>query len=181
MKEIKVSWLILSGFIGIVLGTIFANGMERLEPSGLAVFAIDQYSISAWVLQERKELSLYLFRQRGGQFLALLGIGFLCNSVFLAFLFTFFGGFIWGLILSLETMRLGIRGVLLAVACFFPQGICYLLAIWLFLVGKEQVRQQQYTPVKIIMKCILLPLVIMIVGVLLEIWVSPEFLQCILQ
>lgn len=181
MKEVKVSWLILCGFIGIVLGTIFANCMERLAPSSLAVFAIDQYPISEWIFQERKGLSVYLFRQRGLQFAGMLAIGALCNSVVLLFLVAFFGGFVWGLILSVETMRLGIQGLFLAVVCFLPQGICYLLAMGLFLIAKEQVRQRETGTIRLLSKCILLPLVITIAGILLEIWVSPELIRWMMQ
>lgn len=181
MKEVRVSWLILCGFIGILLGTIFANCMERLEPNCLAAFAIDQYPISNWIFQERKGLSLYLFRQRGFQFAGMLVIGFLCNSVLLLFLLTFFGGLVWGLILSMETMRLGIQGLFLAVACFLPQGICYLLAIWMFLTGKEQVRQRDTGTLLLITKCILIPLVITVAGILMEIWISPEFIRWMLN
>lgn len=181
MKEGKFSWLILCGFAGIVLGTIFANGMVRLDPNSLAVFALDQYPISDWLFRERKGLSLYLFRQRGCQFAAMFVIGLLCNSVLLLLVLTFFGGFIWGLILSVETMRLGIHGLLLAVSCFLPQGICYLLAIWMFLVGKEQVGQRESGTMVFVLKCILLPLVITVAGILLEIWVSPELIQWVLK
>lgn len=181
MKEVKVSWLILSGFLGIVLGTIFANCMERMSPNSLAVFALDQYSISEWIFQERKGLSVYLFRQRGIQFVGMLLLGFWCNSVVLLFLLTFFGGLIWGLMLSVETMRLGIQGLFLAVACFLPQGICYLLAIWLFLSAKEQVRQRETGMMGIISKCILLPLVVTIAGILMEIWISPGLIQWMMK
>lgn len=181
MKEVKVSWLILSGFIGIVLGTIFANCMERLSPNSLVVFALDQYPISQWIFQERKGLSIYLFQQRGIQFIGMMVLGFLCNSVILLFLLTFFGGLVWGLMLSVETMRLGIQGLFLAVVCFLPQGICYLLAIWLFLFAKEQVRQRETGTISIISKCILLPLVITIAGILMEIWISPELIQWMIK
>lgn len=181
MKEFKTSWLLISGFAGIVLGTIFANCMEYMNPSVLAVFAIDQYSITGWMIQGREAFSLYLLRLRGGQFLGMLFLGFLCNSVLLVFALTLFGGFIWGLVLSLETMRLGIHGLLLAVACFLPQSICYVLAIWVFLVEKEYLRQDQGISAGRIAKCILLPLCITMLGIVLEIWISPELVQWVLQ
>ncbi len=181
MKEFKISWLLISGFAGIVLGTIFANCMEHMNPSALAVFAIDQYSVTGWLLQGRGEFSLYLLRQRGGQFLGMLLLGFLCNSILLVFALTLFGGFVWGLVLSLETMRMGIHGLLLAVSCFLPQCICYILAIWIFLVGKEQLRQGQGMSAGGIAKCVLLPLCITMLGVALEIWVSPELVQWVLR
>ncbi|MCM1494365.1 MAG: hypothetical protein NC089_01035 [Bacteroides sp.] len=181
MKEVKVSWLVFSGFIGILLGTIFANCMERLAPNSLAVFALDQYSISEWIFRERKSLSIYLFQQRGFQFIGMLVLGFFCNSVILLFLFTFFGGLVWGLMLSVETMRLGIQGLFLAVSCFFPQGICYILAVWLFLFAKEQVRQRETRTIGILSRCILLPLAVTVAGILMEIWISPGFIQWMMK
>lgn len=181
MKRMKVSWLILSGFIGIVLGTLFANIMERIAPESLAVFAIDQYSISNWILEERDTLGWFLVRKRGGQMLGILLLGFFCNSVFLSFVFTGFGGFIWGLFLSLETMRLGIQGLFLAIACFFPQGLCYVLAIWLFLTGKEQLKQPNGITIQSVGIGILLPIGAVIIGVLSEIWISPGLIYWILQ
>lgn len=180
MKEVKISWLILCGFVGIILGTIFANTMAHLGPSSLEVFALDQYSVYSWVLEERKALTFYLFRQRGLQFLGLLILGFLCNSVFLAFVLTFFGGFVWGLILSLESMRLGIQGLFLSVACFLPQGLCYVLAVFLFLFGKEAGNRENRKMV-VLFRCFILPLVITVAGILLEIWISPELIQWIVQ
>lgn len=181
MKEIKWSWLLISGFIGIILGTVFANGMEHIKPNELTVFAVDQYSVSALALQERSQLSAYLLRHRGGQFLLLFGIGILCNSSLLVLMITGFSGFLWGLILSLETMRLGLNGLFLAVSCFLPQGICYLFAIWLFLLGKDHLRQESHVAVGAVCKWLLLPVLMAGLGILLEIWISPNIIQWLLQ
>lgn len=181
MKEIKGSWLLLSGFIGVILGTLFANGMERFMPEALTVFAIDQYSVSNAFMQQRGALGWHLLRQRSGQMLGVFVIGCLCNSVLLLFLLTGFCGFVWGLMLSLETMRLGIQGLFLAIACFLPQGIFYILAICLFLIGKEEIRYQNGLGGKVLLKGILLPLVLAGIGILSEIWASPPLICWILQ
>lgn len=181
MKEIKTSWILCCGFIGIILGTLFANGMERMEPGILTVFAIDQYTTTDWQLQERRDFSWYLIRQRGSQFLLFLVIGFICNEIVLGFLFSFFSGFLWGMFLSLETMRIGIQGLYMAIGCFLPQGICYLLAVWLFLKGKEQIRQSTQNRTKKWLLCIVVPVLITCVGILMEMWISPELLQWISQ
>lgn len=176
MKEVRISRFIFCGFIGIILGTLFTNGMMHWKPESLEIFVLDQYPVYSWVLQERRALAGYLFRQRGFQFLGLLAVGFFCNSVLLAFVLTFFGGFIWGMLLSLETMRLGIQGLLLAVACFLPQGIFYVLAVFLFLLGKEN-GSREGKKGTVVLQCIVLPLVVTVIGILLEIYISPELLQ----
>lgn len=180
MDEKKMSWILICIFLGIISGTVCANLMQRTQPELLYAFAVDPY-ITAMQTSERKGFAQYLLQQRGLQGIGVLLICLFCNSLFLAVLFALSGGFVWGMILSIETMRLGIQGLFMGIACFLPHGVCYAAAVWLFLFGKEEIRQNTDTSVRSRMLWIMLPIVLTMSGILLEIWISPKWLQWILN
>ncbi len=177
----RVSWILISIFVGIVLGTVFANLLERTQPELLYVFAVDQYVTVRQGGGDWKAFGQYLLQQRGMQGIGMLLICLFCNTIFLMIVLGVSGGFIWGVILSVETMRMGLQGLFLGIVCFLPHGICYAIAIWLFLVGKEEVRQRTEVPVRLWLQWFLVPIVMAIGGIALEIWASPELLVWILN
>ena len=105
MKQIKGRWWLVSLFAGILLGTIVTNILEYMAPQALTVFVVDQYVIAAQLVEHQKDWIWYLLRQRGLQILLVAGVGMFSHSVFLPILVLFFCGYVWGMLLSLETMR----------------------------------------------------------------------------
>lgn len=181
MKQIKGSWLVFSMFAGIVLGTVVTNILEHVVPQALTVFVVDQYVIAAQTVEHQKEWIWYLVRQRGLQILLVAGVGLLSHSVFLLIAALFLGGYIWGMLLSLETMQLGIQGLLLAVSCFLPHGICYGGAFVCLLMGKG--KNQPGTKPETGRRILRVAGVLLLVmgGMAMEIFLSPDLIQWILQ
>ncbi len=181
MGERKIFWLILACFTGIIAGTILTNVTGLVKPDLLYMFAVDQYSAAGWLQQERKELLLYLFRQRGIQFLVFCVIGFLGNPAMIVLLGVFFGGMIWGMVISLETMRLGIHGMLFAVSLFLPHGLFYIAAFGGFIWMKEKLEEIPMSVVSYGLRCIALPLLFTVLGILAEGFVSPLLIQWVMR
>lgn len=179
MKKLKLSWVILIGFIGIILGTLFANGMERIAPESLTVFALDQYTVTEQMLEHKRNFIWYIIRQRGIQGVLATIVMALCNPMVLLFLFVFLFGFAWGMFLSLETMRLGIQGLFFAMSCFLPQGLFYAIGFLMFLICKLEVQETGEVGMRRLY-IFLLPLVLFLVGIVMEIWVSPALICSLL-
>lgn len=180
MNDKKIVRLILVCFAGIIIGTILANTAGVMQPEAFAMFAVDQYTATGWFQQDRKQLLLYLLKQRGIQFLVLIAVGFLGNPTVILLLGLLCGGVVWGIVLSLETMRLGIHGMLLAIALFLPHGIFYALACGSFVRRREILEEAHEHYAEAVITCILLPFVFTILGILTEGILSPVLIQWIM-
>lgn len=181
MKQIKGGWWLVSLFAGIILGTIVTNILEYMAPQALTVFVVDQYVIAAQLVEHQKDWIWYLLRQRGLQILLVAGVGMFSHSVFLPILVLFFCGYVWGMLLSLETMRLGIQGLFLAISCFLPHGICYGGAFVCLFMGKETMRQETKAGGGRRILWLLVMLLLVMGGIGMEIFLSPDLIQWILQ
>ncbi len=181
MSEKRISWLILTCFTGIITGTVLANTAGLMKSDFLYIFAVDQYSAAGWLQQARKDLLFYLLRQRGIQFVFFCVLGFLGNPAIIVLLGVFFGGMIWGMILSLETIRLGIQGMLFAVSLFFPHSLLYIMAFGSFIRMRWKMEEQSQHIFSYGVKCIVLPLLFTIIGILAEGFVSPLLIQWVMR
>lgn len=181
MSEKRISWLILTCFTGIITGTVLANTAGLVKSDFLYIFAVDQYSADGWLQQARKDLLFYLLRQRGIQFVFFCVLGFLGNPAIIVLLGVFFGGMIWGMILSLETIRLGIQGMLFAVSLFFPHSLLYIIAFGSFIRMRWKMEEQSQHIFSYGVKCIVLPLLFTIIGILAEGFVSPLLIQWVMR
>ena len=181
MNEKRISWLILTCFTGIIAGTVLTNVAGLIKPDFLCIFAVDQYSAAGWLQQARKDLLFYLFRQRGIQFVFFCVIGFLGNPAIIVLLGVFFGGMIWGMILSLETIRLGIHGMLFAVSLFLPHGLFYTIAFGSFIRMRWSMEEQSLHMFSYGVKCIALPFLFTVIGILTEGLISPLLIQWVMR
>lgn len=180
MNEKKITWLVTVSFAGIISGTILANSLKMIQPEALALFAVDQYSAAGWLRQDRKELFFYLLKQRGIQFLILFAVGFWGNSTAIVLSGAFFGGAVWGIVISIETMRLGIHGMLFALVLFLPHGILYIAACGSFIRRKGRLEAENGRYAEAVIKCIVFPLVYTILGILAESMLTPMLIQWVM-
>lgn len=180
MNEKKITWLAAICFAGIISGTILANSLKVIQPEALALFAVDQYSAAGWLRQDWKALFFYLLKQRGIQFLILFAVGFWGNSTAIVLSGSFFAGMVWSLVISIETMRLGIHGMLLVLVLFLPHGIFYVAACGSFFRRKKRLEAENGRYIEAVMKCILFPLAFTMLGILMESMLTPMMIQWVM-
>lgn len=116
-------------FIGIVLGTIAVNLLVWIRPFLREYMAIDPYILDENMLQTPGEQIVRICVIRLLQI-----IGLFLGSFILGHILLFYGidlciGLIWGGLLSVEYMRLGIWGLALAIVYLLPYLAGYMCGI----------------------------------------------------
>ena len=153
--------------ICFVAGIILVNGVgsSLLHTYGMISFW-DQAAVTFWNLSY-DQYFWYLFfgRMKGMILILLLGVVFdrrvltkICISLFL---------FLTGIFLTMSVLERGIAGIVAVLFAMLPQWIFYLIALVFFEKGRDR-------------KVILLCFVLVLIGCLLEGYISPFFLKKVL-
>lgn len=180
--------------ISFLFGIIFANwaGKSYIQNVGI----LSDYFLNRYKHTEIIGSSLFLYvlekRMAGILLIGTLGITFWGIIILLGGVMWF--GFSAGMFLSAATMKYGFKGIFISLGCILPQYLIYVpVCIFLILIVYS-IWMELYYPSRIIKKSkknktqlygeyILLFLIVciaMIVGIMLETYVSPAILKRIL-
>ena len=131
MNKIKSKMLLLwiAAFLGIVVGALIVNIYGRHDESIIEYMAIDNYM--KWNNVEFNKLFLAVLVKRIKQY-ALIWFNMILftPNIFLIILI-FIVGVILGAVMAAETIRLGIKGIVLATISFLPHGLIYAIVVML--------------------------------------------------
>ncbi len=130
-KSISPGTCLILFFAGILAGILFVQTLSDDSFAGIfSEYFLNQY---AALEIDGKKLFRYVGGYRCGQYALLVCCGAVSAAPVLMGLFLFFLGMTWGTMISVSTVRLGLKGVLICVAGVIPQILFYLPAFGWFL------------------------------------------------
>lgn len=160
--------------MGLFAGSLLVNFIFAGNASFDDLWNIDTLKITGIEILATREYFIYILLKRFKQFGILFALLALTDSMIILWILS--GGFAvcLGALLSLETMRMGFRGILLSVCYFFPHYICYLgiMAILMRRISEPDHRKQ----LSVFAQCSIL-LLLLLAGCLLEAYMNPIFLK----
>lgn len=180
-KELNVTVLmIISLFFGLILGSIFLNLGIKSQALNPLEYGLDSFNVYELVQIGDQKLFWFVCSKRFGQLAVLVLLMVLTGPKFVLNLLTGTFGAVMGIFISLETIRLGIKGAIYACACFLPHYPVYALAFlyMAFVFSKTQSYVYQKNKLAVLM---LIFLGIFMVGCFLEGKISPIFLNFFYQ
>ncbi len=173
----------ISLFAGIIVGAIVANLTMAEKMYILGNYAIDNYNAYAMSKVDKNNLFITIVLKRFKQ-IAIVGILMMAiNPYIILNIVAFVFGSTIGMLLAIETMRLGLKGVLYTIICFLPQYIIYIAGFMLtiYWVSKKYVKDNLYFDdsngkIRKIIPIIIIFLIFLI-GSGFEAYINPIFLK----
>lgn len=175
-------WLMLGFFVGILLGTVFANTVGAGFREQIGIFG----NYVGERLPARggyhRQLFLMVFRQRGLELFILWLLSLTVLAMPACVAAAGYYGFSMAVILSMTTMQMGIAGILGFLASLLPQYLVYVPFWCLFALRCMRIRGQFRYPreLRFHVASLLLFLAIFAAGAWLEAYAGPEVLSKIL-
>ena len=175
----KTTFLFFLVFLG---GVICANLIGIA--SGKELGAMNEYFINRYMYADiqGRELFPYLFYERVPKFFLLvffsIGIyGTLAADIYICYL-----GFSVGFLSVIAIMNYGMKGILLMLGFFLPQWLFYIPAVllWYYELKYYKARGKDWKHMKIAVSFLLAGMFLLL-GVFLESYVNPGFLQKIIR
>lgn len=156
-------------------GILYVNLTVRQMAADVGIFSkyfLEQYRTSEIVTGE---YLLYLLPVRILPFLVLLGLAFTKMRKAAAMLFLIWTGFSSGLLLSMSTLSLGIKGSILCLVGVFPQFLFYVPAYLLILWYSYTYPRGEWNLQKSLVSGVML-----LMGLLMELYVNPSLVRAFL-
>lgn len=174
------------------MGILITNFYLKNVISSRNNLFIDSYDINNILLISYGELFVYVLIKRIKQFIVIVGLSELFNPVLILVVIALVFGNIFGMLLSFEVMRLGIKGVILASLCFFPQYIIYIFTYALIVINKSNIQDSKNTITRKLknkyseyckskVKYFLIVIVLVVIGSFLEAIINPKILNFFYQ
>ncbi len=131
-NQIRAGIYLMLFFAGMFLGIAVVQMQDSTAFAGIfSEYFLSQYAV---LRIDAGKLFGYVGRYRCGQYALLICCGALPNAPLVIGMLLFLLGMGWGSIISVSTLRLGLRGVLLCAAGAIPQIFFYLPAFgWVLL------------------------------------------------
>lgn len=162
-------------FGGILAGVAFVQTQQNSAFAGIfSEYFLSQY---ASLQMNYEKLFRYVGSCRLGQYVFLVCCGGLSGAPFILGALIFMLGMTWGTVISISTLRLGFKGVLICLAGIMPQLFFYIPAFgWVLLwVLKKGSSRKKYFFLAAA------GLFFLFFGIVAEVYLNPRFLQQILH
>ncbi len=162
-------------FAGILAGVLFVQMQKDDSFAGIfSEYFLNQY---ASLPIDYKKLFRYVGGYRCSQYGLMLGLGAFFAAPFFFGGALFLLGMTWGTMISISTVRLGLKGVILCVAGVIPQIFFYIPAFgWMLLwVWKQGNNRKKYLFLGMI------GFFFLVFGIVTEVYLNPLILQQILR
>lgn len=158
-------------FLGLIVGTFIVNLLFRGTVELNQLWNVDMLDLNGIDVLMKKEYFIYILMKRIKQFLILFILMEFIKKEFVVGGLSLGFGFTVSALISLETMRLGIQGVLLSFVYFCPHYIVYIGIIALFVFQmKEDTRKPMWMRLLIMIGFVL-------IGCFLEAFINPFLLN----
>jgi len=162
-------------FAGLLAGILFVQTLDASSFAGIfSEYFLNQY---ASLNIDYKRLLRYVGGYRCGQYAFLICCGALSAASVLMGGILFLLGMTWGTLISVSTVRLGLKGVLICVAGILPQIFFYIPAYgWVLMwVWKQGNNRKKYLFLAAV------GFFFLIFGIVTEVYLNPLILQQILR
>lgn len=157
-------------FLGLIVGTFVVNLLFRGTVELNQLWNVDMLDLNGIDVLMKKEYFVYILMKRLKQFLILFILMEFIKKEFVMSGLSLGFGFTVSALISLETMRLGIQGVVLSFVYFFPHYIVYIGIIALFIF---QIREETKKPMWM---RLLIMIGFVLIGCFLESFINPYLL-----
>lgn len=174
-NAIRAGTYLILFFSGILAGVAFVQTQKSSSFAGIfSEYFLNQY---ASLQIDFKKLFRYVGSCRLGQYALLVCSGTLASAPFLCGGLVFVLGMTWGTVISISTLRLGMKGMLICAAGIVPQIFFYIPAFgWILLwVLKKGCNRKKY------LFLATAGLFFLFFGIVAEVYLNPRFLQQILR
>ena len=159
-------------FSGIVLGAVLTNAFFKNQAGILELWSLDQYHALVEGELPQKQYFIFLLFRRGKQLFGILLLLFFTNRMIGISVPIFLFSFSTSALFALETMRMGIVGIFLAIIYLIPQYLLYGVGLYgLFQIGNKN--EQNY---QMILRLICI-IGIWIFGCYIEAYWNPALVQ----
>lgn len=174
-KNISPGVYLILFFAGLLAGIVFVQGQKDTAFAGIfSEYFLNQY---ASLRIDYEKLFRYVAGCRCGQYVLLVCCGTLAMASVLLGIVIFAFGMTWGTMISISTVRLGLKGVVICVAGVIPQILFYIPAFgWLMLwIWKQGINRKKYIFFSAV------GFFFLFFGIITEVYINPLILQQILR
>lgn len=174
-KTISPGIYLILFFAGLLTGIIFVQGQKNTAFAGIfSEYFLNQY---ASLRIDYEKLLRYVVNCRCGQYALLVCCGALAVAPFLFGMLIFVFGMTWGSMISISTVRLGLKGVVICVAGVIPQLLFYApafgwLLLWIWRHGNNRKKYFFLAAAGFFF---------LFLGIITEVYINPLILQQILR
>lgn len=174
-KNISPGTCLVLFFAGLLAGIFFVQTLDDSDFAGIfSEYFLNQY---ASLKIDYKRLLQYVGGYRCGQYFFLICCGTLGAAPLIAGGMLLLLGMTWGTMISVSTVRLGLKGVLICVAGIVPQIFFYLPAfgwvlLWLWKKGSSRKKYLLLAAIGFFF---------LIFGIVAEVYLNPLILQQLLR
>ena len=174
-KSISPGTCLILFFAGLLAGILFVQTLSDDSFAGIfSEYFLNQY---ASLEIDGQRLFRYVGGYRCSQYVLLVCCGAVPAAPVLVGAFLFFLGMTWGTMISISTVRLGLKGVLICVAGVVPQILFYLPAfgwilLWIWNGGSSRKKYWFLVGTGVFF---------LLFGIVTEVYLNPLLLQQILR
>ena len=161
-------------FVGLVLGTLITNLLFKNQSSFDVLWSVDQYQSIAMGELTQKQYFVFLLLRRGKQILGIFLLFLLTNRMIGIGTPIFLFAFSTSALLSLETMRMGLIGILFGILYLMPHYLCYGCGVYLF----SKLGQRTHEKYKVLIQFFII-LGIWSIGCYLEAYWNPVLIKIV--
>lgn len=176
MRKRENKWLGLLFLTGLIVGGIGGNLLYKSNHTVFSLFERSQLQtyISVEIIPEK--LMWFVIKER---LLLVVGVGvlgFAKKKKLVIYGIIGFLGTISGIMIVSAIISFGMKGLLLYIAGMVPHGICYAFAFLIVLLYWNGYPYQKWNPTKSLFVSMLI-----LVGIILEIYVNPVLLKWVIS
>lgn len=174
-KDMNSTFGLVLFFAGLIAGIVFVQFQNDAVFAGIfSEYFLNQYA--SLKLDYRKLLG-YVGGCRCGQYVLLVCCGALSAAPWLFDILLFLLGMIWGTLLSVSTIRLGLKGVLICAVGLIPQLFFYVVAfgwilMWIWRRGSSRKKYLLLSGIGFFF---------LLFGIVTEVYINPMILQQMLR
>ncbi len=177
-RKIRIeTYLLVSFFVGILIGTIMINQMGQKWMDSLTIYNTYFYQQLQFNTVNKISLFFYILKERLGIFIFLWIVGFsIIGELGLIAVFTYLGYFV-AILLGTATMIYGPVGLFIFLGIVFPHYILYGYGMYLM---KEHIKYKNRESLGQAFVALTFICITCIAGAMAESWINPYILRLLL-
>ena len=172
----KNQLLIVYLVVGFFVGVVYENIVAKTKVVTLDLFFQNNLQLYLETNIVTNKYFVYVLRERFILFLGIALLGYFRWKKLLAVVLSAVTGFLIGVLVILAVLQLGFGGVLLCMACLFPQGLFYGMAAYLVIIYWHSYPKQRWNQIKSVFVLVMLGL-----GIIVEVYVNPFVVKWMIQ
>lgn len=177
VRSLQIKKQILAFFMpGFLLGILYANFFLKQSMLEVNIFDLDILKKYAETGTFGTAYFLYIIQIRMAPFLLLMALAFTKIKKALMPMTVVWCAFSGGTLLTVAILKMGMKGIVLCIACVVPQIICYVVAYLIVLIYCMQYPRSQWNRQKT-----MFVILMMVSGILIEAYLTPIIVKSFLR